>query len=169
MDDVNFRNSRRSGFFETDDDTSSSSSTIVDTLDLAVRRPASDEYVHPLERLTGRWTFQSMPQHVNLAAYGKQFSGEWPSFRGTETECCGAGAVVNATTFAPAKEPANGETQDGGIPLFGADGKNCSSAPNHPNAFARQCVAYAVRVFSWDFYRAVCLFFLPIVTFRNRR
>lgn len=169
MDDVNFGNCLRSEFFETDDRDDyihCSSSTIADTLDLAVQRPTSTDHVRPLERLSGRWTFRSMPQDVNLAAYGKQFSGEWPSFH-VEIDC--GGSVVNAKpTFALAKDSANEDTQDDGTLLPGADGHN-SSVPSCPNTFTGQCAAFVGRVFTWDFYRAVCLFFLPIVTLRNRR
>jgi len=182
MDDFNFDNcsSRRSEFFEAYsrrcDDIHRSPSRIVDALDLAVQRPASTVHVRPLERLSGRWTFRSMPQDVNLAAYGKQFSGKWPSFR-VEMDCGddGGSSVVNATatqTCAQVKrDSANDETQDGGIIILssGADEKN-SSISDRPNTFVGQCVACARRVFSWDFYRTVvCLFFQQIVIFRNRR
>ncbi|CAI6350201.1 unnamed protein product [Macrosiphum euphorbiae] len=165
MDGVDLAgNSRRSEILETVG-IHCSSSTIADTLDLAVRQPASAVCGRALDRLSGRWTFLSMPQDVNLVAYGKQFSGEWPSFR-VEMDCDG---VVNAMpTFALTKDSANEEAQDRGKLLSGADEKN-PSAPSRPNTFVEQCVAYVGRVFSWDFYRTVYLFFLPIVTFRNRR
>jgi len=168
---------RRSEFFEAfgrrcHDDIHLSSSIIVDALDLAVQRPASTVHVRPLERLSGRWTFRSMPQDVNLTAYGKQFSGEWPSFR-VEMDCGDGSSFVNTTmtsTCALVKpDSAFGETQDGGILSSGANEKN-SSASDRPNAFAGQCVAYVRRAFSWDFYRTVCLlFFQQIIKFRNRR
>lgn len=164
MDGVNLGNSRLSEILETDR-IHCSSSTVADTLDLAVRRPASAVCGRPLDRLSGRWTFQSMPQDVNLVAYGKQFSGEWPSFR-VETDC---GGVMNATpTSVPTKDSSSVEAQDRGKLLSGADEKN-PSAPSRPNTFRGLCIAYIGRVFSWDFYRTVCLFFQPIVTFRNRR
>lgn len=162
MDGVNLGNSRRSEILETVG-IHCSSSTIADTLDLAVQQPPSTVCGRPLDRLSGRWTFQSMPQDVNLMAYGKQFSGEWPSFC-IEMDCDG---VVYATPTS-ALTKANEEAQDRGKLLPGADEKN-PSAPSRPNTFAEQCVAYVGRVFSWDFYRTMCLFFLPIVTFRNRR
>ncbi|XP_015363591.1 PREDICTED: uncharacterized protein LOC107161623 [Diuraphis noxia] len=173
MDDFDFDNCRRrSEFFEAYDyrcggDIRRSPSRIVDALDLAVQRPPSTVHVRPLERLSGRWTFRSMPQDVNLAAYGKQFSGEWPSFR-VEMDC--GSSAVNTTTSALVKRDTTkyDETQDGGILSWSADEKD-SSTSNRPNAFAGQCVTYVGRVFSWDFYRTVYLFFQKIVKFRNRR
>lgn len=167
MDDFNFTDGGRSEFFETycDDHVHRSSSTIADTLDLAVCRPATAVQSRPLERLSGRWTFRSMPQDVNLTAYGRQFSGEWPSFR-VEMEC----DVVDATTAAKDFiDEETTQTSDGGIRSSGADAKDSTAPSRRPNVFVRQCVAYAGRVFTWDFYRTVCLYFLPIVRFRNRR
>ncbi|KAL5243187.1 hypothetical protein ACI65C_010597 [Semiaphis heraclei] len=113
-----------------------------------------------------------MPQDVNLAAYGKQFSSMWPSFR-VEMDCGDDGSsVVNATAMLTCalikRGSANGETQDS-VLSTGADEKN-SSTSDRPNTFVGQCVAYVRRIFSWDFYRAaVGLFFQQIVIFRNRR
>lgn len=168
MDYVNLGDRQRSEIFKTDDDRiRCSSSTVADTLDLAVRRPASTVHVRPLERVSGRWTFQSMPQDINLVAYGKQFSGEWPPFR-VDMDCGGVAVNATPTCYALTKDSGDGETQDLSISLSGADDENLS-APSRPNTFVEQCVAYVGRVFSWDFYRTMCLFFLPIVTFRNRR
>ncbi|XP_025202859.1 uncharacterized protein LOC112599942 [Melanaphis sacchari] len=177
MDDVDFTNSgRRSKFFETDDDDDDahrSPPTIADTLDLAVCRPASPGRVsRPLERLSGRWTFRSMPQDVNLTAYGKQFSGEWPSFLAETLETVCDDDDDDATTTPPSAEdfavfPSAAQTRKlGGS---GAGAKGSTAAPKRPNTFVRQCVAYAGRVFTWHFYRTVCRYFLPIATFRNRR
>lgn len=158
MDDVTFTNSSNSDFFVTDDDVHRSSSKIADTLDLAVCQPATMVHLRSLEQLTGRWTFLSMPQDVNLTAYGKQFSDEWPSFR-VEVDC---------DVLSQAKDFATEETLDGRTQSSrGSDAKE-STAPSGPNKFVRQCVAYIGRLFTLDFYRAVCLYFLPIVTFRNR-
>ncbi|KAE9537413.1 hypothetical protein AGLY_006436 [Aphis glycines] len=157
MDHVNFTNNSNSEFFVTDDDFHRPSSKIVDTLDLAVCRPATMVHLRSLERLTGRWTFLSMPQDVNLTAYGKQFSGEWPSFH-VEMEC---------DVLSQAKDFATEETLDGHTQSSGNDTKE-STVPSGPNKFVRQCVAYVGRLFTLDFYRAVCLYFLSIVTFRNR-
>lgn len=52
--------------------------TIIDTLDLAI---TSTAVTYPLERIEERWTFQSMPMYKNLILYGKQFPGEWKSFK----------------------------------------------------------------------------------------
>ncbi|XP_026804887.1 uncharacterized protein LOC113548285 [Rhopalosiphum maidis] len=167
MDDVNFTDGGRSEFFETDcdDHVHRSLSTIADTLDLAVCQPATAVQSRPLERLSGRWTFRSMPQDVNLTAYGRQFSDEWPSFH-VEMEC----DIVDATTAAKdLVDKETTQTPDGGIRSPGADAKDSTAPSHHPNVFVRQCVTYAGRVFTWDFYRTVCLYFLPIFRFRNRR
>jgi len=164
MDYVNYSNNRRrSELFKTDDDDDDDvhrSPTIADTLDLAVRRPASAVHVRPLERLRGRWTFRSMPQDVNLAAYGKQFAGEWPSFR------VGPSERATETPDTSTVDAADEETPDSGGVVRPCRANGNSPAPN---TFAGQCVAYAARAFSWDFYRTVCMYFLPTFTFRNRR
>lgn len=137
MDHVEFTNRRRSEF---------SSSLQADALDLAFPA-ACTVRVRPLERLRERWTFQSMPQDVNLAAYGKQFSGGWPSFRGQAPSVC----------------------KDDGRAPSANDDMRAPSARSHPKTFAEQCVAYAGRIFSWDFCWTACMYLLPVVTFRNRR
>lgn len=53
------------------DVTYSSEHSVVDALDLAV--PVEVRAVHPFGQLEGRWWFQSTPQDVHLASYGKQF------------------------------------------------------------------------------------------------
>lgn len=54
---------------------------IMDALDLAtIPMNAPLVTICPLELIEGRWMFQSMPMHMNLMIYGKQFSNEFRSF-----------------------------------------------------------------------------------------
>lgn len=53
------------------DVTDRSEHSVVDILDLA--EPVGVRAIHPFDRLEGRWWFQSTPQDMHLAYYGKQF------------------------------------------------------------------------------------------------